>query len=142
MINRDFKNLAPFFCVKLMDAISECHAHGLRVELFEGFRSEERQAALFAQGRTKPGPIVTRARAGESWHQYGLAADVVFNVDRKWSWSGDWEAVHKIFKLHGFETLSFERPHVQITGGFTVKQAQKIAKTQGLLALWDLVSKS
>lgn len=142
MINRDFKKLAPFFCVKLMDAISECHAHGLRIELFEGFRSEERQAQLYAQGRTKEGVIVTKARPGESWHQYALASDVVFNDGKGWSWSGDWDGVHKIFKLHGFETLSFERPHVQITGGLSIKKAQEIAKSQGLLGLWSIVEQN
>lgn len=42
----------------------------------EGYRSPERQAELYAQGRTKPGKIVTNTR--ESLHQYGYAADIAF----------------------------------------------------------------
>ena len=37
----------------------------------------EEQTALFAIGRTAPGKIVTKARAGESFHNHGLAFDWV-----------------------------------------------------------------
>ena len=47
--------------------------HGYDAVLLEGFRSAERQAALAALG-----PTVTQAGAFESYHQYGLAADVAF----------------------------------------------------------------
>lgn len=47
--------------------------HGYDAVLLEGFRSPERQAALAALG-----PNVTQAGAFESYHQYGLAADVAF----------------------------------------------------------------
>lgn len=40
-----------------------------------GFRSFERQAAIYEQGRTTPGKIVTNARPGESAHNYGCASD-------------------------------------------------------------------
>jgi peptidoglycan L-alanyl-D-glutamate endopeptidase CwlK len=51
--------------------------HGVTFEVLSGLRSYAQQAALFAQGRTKPGKIVTNARPGSSWHNYGLAIDVV-----------------------------------------------------------------
>jgi len=47
--------------------------HGYDAVLLEGFRSADRQAALAALG-----PTVTQAGAFESYHQYGLAADVAF----------------------------------------------------------------
>ena len=37
----------------------------------------EEQTALYAIGRTSPGKVVTKARAGESYHNYGLAFDWV-----------------------------------------------------------------
>jgi len=37
----------------------------------------EEQTALFAIGRSAPGKVVTKARAGESFHNYGLAFDWV-----------------------------------------------------------------
>lgn len=48
-------------------------AHGYDMALLEGYRSPERQAALFARG-----PSVTGAGPGQSLHQHGLAADCAF----------------------------------------------------------------
>ena len=47
--------------------------HGYEMVLLEGYRSPERQAQLAGLGGH-----VTRARAYESYHQYGLAADSAF----------------------------------------------------------------
>jgi D-alanyl-D-alanine carboxypeptidase/Mannosyl-glycoprotein endo-beta-N-acetylglucosaminidase len=49
---------------------------GLDVVVTEGLRSLERQKELYAQGRTKPGPIVTKAKPGQSNHGTGRAMDV------------------------------------------------------------------
>lgn len=50
--------------------------HGLEMVLIEGYRSPERQNELASLG-----PDVTHAGAGESWHQYGLAADCAFLIN-------------------------------------------------------------
>ena len=42
-----------------------------------GLRTADEQNALYAQGRTTPGHIVTNAKAGYSMHNYGLAIDMV-----------------------------------------------------------------
>lgn len=137
--DRDLSKLAPFFEVKLVAALKECNENGLNIAVFEGYRSPASQNALYAQGRTAPGKKVTFAKANESWHQLSVAADCVFYKDRRWSWDGDWDPVHEIFIRHGFETLNFEKPHFQITGGFKIDEAVKIAKSQGTLALWHLI---
>lgn len=41
----------------------------------EGLRSFDRQETLYTSGRTRPGPILTKALPGESLHNYGLASD-------------------------------------------------------------------
>jgi peptidoglycan LD-endopeptidase CwlK len=43
----------------------------------QGIRSVAQQNALYEQGRTTPGPIVTNAKGTESWHTLGCAVDVV-----------------------------------------------------------------
>lgn len=43
----------------------------------QGLRTFLEQQALYDQGRTKPGKIVTKAKAGQSYHNYGLAVDLV-----------------------------------------------------------------
>jgi peptidoglycan LD-endopeptidase CwlK len=50
--------------------------HGLELVLIEGYRSPQRQIEL-----ADLGPLVTHAGAGESWHQYGMAADCAFLID-------------------------------------------------------------
>lgn len=49
---------------------------GLDARVTSGTRTYPEQAALYAQGRTAPGKIVTDARAGESLHNFGIAVDV------------------------------------------------------------------
>lgn len=59
----------------LMQYVAQ-NAGGLIPYIHEGYRSQERQAQLYAQGRTAPGPIVTNAKPGQSIHNYGMAADI------------------------------------------------------------------
>ena len=57
----------------------------------ECYRSAERQDELYRQGRSKPGPIVTYKRGGESKHNRlpSRALDVAFLLaDGEVSWSG------------------------------------------------------
>jgi peptidoglycan LD-endopeptidase CwlK len=42
----------------------------------QGLRTYAQQDALYQQGRTTPGAVVTNAKAGESMHNFGLAVDV------------------------------------------------------------------
>lgn len=52
--------------------------HGYDMAILEGYRSPERQNQLAAAG-----PNVTNARAFQSYHQFGLAADCAFLRDGK-----------------------------------------------------------
>jgi peptidoglycan L-alanyl-D-glutamate endopeptidase CwlK len=106
-------------------------------------RTFAQQDALYQQGRTKPGKIVTKARAGLSYHNYGLAIDIVlvkdtdkdgdfdsavwdtksdFDGDKK----SDWMEVVQIFKEYGWEWGGdwkfVDAPHFQKTFGYSVRQ--------------------
>ena len=137
--NRDWELLAPFFAQKLRAAIAECQAEGYPVELFEGYRSGERQEWLYESGRTRDGKIITYARAGESVHGLGLGADVVFKIDGKWLWSEPYDKVEQIMLKHGLKSLKFERCHFEWPKGISTKRAHQIAQERGLLALWSIV---
>lgn len=138
VICRDISKLAPFFQERLDLALKQTKPLGLHV--FEAMRTPERQDWLYAQGRINKKPIVTRAKAWQSWHQYGLAVDLAFRKGRTgWTWEGPWGQALKPFLDLGFENLSFEKSHVQITGGLTTSQAFKITQEEGLLALWEKV---
>lgn len=140
-ICRDYSLLAPFFAVKLKKALEQCHIQGLEIELFEGYRSPERQDYLFASSRSRPGPWLTDAVAWSSFHQFSVAADLAFKWNGKWQWNKDdpWDKVHAIFHEHGFETLTKEKAHVQITSGINISKCSRIAAQQGLLALWTII---
>lgn len=102
--------------------VEELNTEGFPFRIFEAFRSPQRQEFLYAQGRTRPGPIVTKARPWRSYHQYGLAIDLVLFVNGQWSWktSGEyrdaWKRMHQIGESHGLEALSWELPHLQMAG--------------------------
>lgn len=108
--------------------------------------SFKEQDKIYNQGRYgNPGPIVTDARGGFSYHNYGLAIDVVFVLDKdkngtyetpSWDFKGDfdgdhkadWQEVDEIFKSHGWTGLykkdktRWDLPHFQKTLGFSVHQ--------------------
>lgn len=91
-------------------------------------RTNAEQDALYALGRTKPGKIVTNAKGGSSYHNYGLAVDFVLLVNGSVSWAVDknWLAVIAIFESYGWESghrWKFkDSPHVQKTFGKTIEQ--------------------
>lgn len=86
--DRDWSKLQPMFRQELLVLLARMSAQGYDFALLEGYRSPERQEMLAALG-----PHLTQARAYESRHQYGLAADLapirngvlVFNVDDPWA---------------------------------------------------------
>ena len=113
-------------------------------------RSFAEQNGLFAQGRTTPGIIVTNARAGDSYHNYGLAVDIVLLIDTdgngtydKASWETnvdfdgdghkDWLEVVAIFKRYGWEwggDWKFsDKPHFQKTMGYSIAQLKTLYAT-------------
>jgi peptidoglycan L-alanyl-D-glutamate endopeptidase CwlK len=113
------------------------------VRIVQGLRTFEEQQALYDQGRTKPGPIVTNAKPGSSYHQYGLAIDFAILVDKdgngtydELSWdikmdndkdgTADWLEVVKVFEEAGYVwggkwTSIKDYPHLQKTFGHSVK---------------------
>jgi peptidoglycan L-alanyl-D-glutamate endopeptidase CwlK len=118
-------DLAPLHPV-MRNAISRLlealQSEGLPFRVFEAYRGPLRQDWLYRQGRSRPGSIVTYAQAWDSYHQYGLAADVVLWINNSWNWSTEgvnaarWERLHTLGKTMGLEPLRFETPHLQIAG--------------------------
>jgi peptidoglycan LD-endopeptidase CwlK len=86
--------------------------HGITIKVISGLRTYEEQNELFAQGRTKPGRIVTNARGGFSNHNFGIAFDVgvfeganyldespkykavgALGMDLGLEWGGNWKTI-------------------------------------------------
>ena len=100
-------------------------------------RTFAEQDGIYAQGRTKPGKIVSNAKGGLSLHNYGLAVDIVLIVDGKEaSWDvkkdfdgdgkSDWLEIVTIFKQHGWECgidwKFVDAPHFQKSFGYSVRE--------------------
>lgn len=143
------------------------------VGLMEGLRSFERQAELYAIGRTVDGApcvhnkvirplgtcalhprgrVVTNAPAGMSWHQYGLAVDIVFDSDPvkpdlQATYDGDlpWMQMGKFGQDLGLEWAGAwknfpEYPHFQLTFGMQLVEAHALFEQGGLTAVWKGVT--
>jgi peptidoglycan L-alanyl-D-glutamate endopeptidase CwlK len=103
-----------------IDKAEEALGSYAQIRVVEWFRTIAYQNELFAQGRTEPGKIVTWAKGGKSWHNYGLAVDcaIMYDKDKNGtfeflSWDeiadadhdgeADWNEMVKAFKSEGFE---------------------------------------
>lgn len=106
--------LVPDIHKKALELLKRAEEKGYTLRITEGYRTPERQNELYAQGRTKPGKIVTNAKAWESAHNYRVAFDV---VDRIKEYSIDWEEIGEIGKSLGLEwggDWQFkDRPHFE-----------------------------
>lgn len=136
MSDRDLDHLDPKVAVAAKAAIADCAAVGMSTLVTCTYRPEQEQADLYAQGRTKPGPIVTNAKPGQSFHQYRVALDLYPNPGGKPDFTGKhpwWPRIAAIFKAHGFEWAwewkrGKEMPHFQMTGGHSLLYFQKGGK--------------
>lgn len=115
-------------------ADAECKLTGrAKPRITFSLRTMAEQQAIYNQGRTTPGNIVTNAKPGASYHNWGLAIDFALIIDGKevsWDigkdWDGDhtsdWMEVVNIFKAKGWEwggdwkSLK-DYPHLQKTFG-------------------------
>jgi len=136
MINsRSLDDLAPPAKQRALAFIAAAKAKGIDLLVTSTYRDSESQDALYAQGRSTPGNIVTRAKAGQSWHNWRCALDVVPLVNGKAIWDDQalWKQVGEIGKSCGLEWAGDwktfkEYPHFQYTGGLTLAQLQQGAK--------------
>ena len=129
--------------VKMYDEIVTALTGSAMCRFAYTLRTFAEQDALYAQGRTKAGVKVTNAKGGQSYHNYGLAIDIVLLVDKDKngtfetaSWDiktdfdgdgkADWMEIVNIFKRYGFEwggDWKFnDAPHFQKTLGNSINE--------------------
>jgi peptidoglycan L-alanyl-D-glutamate endopeptidase CwlK len=135
--SRDLDMLESVVKVKVGFFLNECKKQGIDVLITSTFRDYESQQALYEQGRTTPGNIVTNAPAGYSFHNFRCAFDFVPLVNGKCAWSDtalftkcgeiaesvglEWAGRWKSFK---------ELAHCQYTGGLTLEDLRVGKKVQ------------
>jgi len=121
----DRAHLHPAFRALNDQLQAEVTAAGIPIAPFEMWRDPNRQAYLYAEGRTggigTPGHHVTFESAWCSLHQFGLACDWVWrDASGAWSWAPPsgftWDQFHALAAKVGLVYLNFEQPHVQLAG--------------------------
>ncbi len=133
--NKNIASLDYRFQTLVKKFITEARAQGYKVVVVSGSRTVKEQKDIYAQGRTAPGPIVTKVDGGESAHNFGLAIDYAFvnnsggifwpnPTDEVWQkvaeigkslsleWGGDW----RTFK---------DKPHLEAPGWRNIRAAWK-----------------
>lgn len=129
---------------------------GITIAFSEGYRSIEQQNALYAQGRTAPGQIVTNApgTSYSSQHQWGIAVDFYLDMDV----DGDGDKKDDAFNnsKQGFEKVGAyalsiglgwggswkslkDRPHIYLPqwGDTTTKLKSLYGNPRNFIETWD-----
>ena len=111
-VQKDLAKLSPEFRDRLQRVMDRMHReHGHDVTVVETVRSQARQDALYAQGRTTPGNVVTWTKSSK--HGQGQAADVI--VDGLWQSPAGYAHLAEIAKQEGLRTLGSRDPgHVEL----------------------------
>ena len=134
MINsRNLDDLLPQVKIKVEQFIQACKDKGIDILVTSTYRDMESQDALYEQGRTTQGRIVTNARGGDSYHNWRCAVDVVPIIGGKPDWDGShpaWQQIGEIGEECGLEWAgrwkSFkELAHFQYTNGLTLAQLKE-----------------
>jgi len=73
--------------------VEEARAEGVHLMAYETYRSRERQARLFDRGATRLREVGV--------HHYGLAVDLVREVDGDPSWKGSFAILGRLVRKHG-----------------------------------------
>jgi LAS superfamily LD-carboxypeptidase LdcB len=138
--NKRIQKLHPKIRQMVINFITDAQDRGYKLRVTSGLRTFQEQQALYSKGRPN-GKKVTNARPGTSFHNYGLAIDVVeigptkgMNGFKKGYDKTRWDEIGKIGKEHGFfwggdfRSLS-DKPHFE----FNNEKKLKIRGPNGLL---------
>ena len=107
--------------------VERCDKEGLPIIITRTLRTTDAQDELYARGRTQSGTIVTNARGGSSYHNYGVAFDV-----RPATFTDEKNKLSQLEKVGAIGTdIGLEwggawgefpdAPHFQYTAGFSIE---------------------
>jgi len=138
--NRRIQKLHPKIRQMVINFINDALDRGYKLRVTSALRTFKEQETLYAKGRPA-GRKVTNARPGTSFHNYGLAVDVVeigptkgMDGFKRGYDKTRWDDIGKIGKEHGFfwggdfRSLS-DKPHFEFNDG----KKLKIRGPEGLL---------
>ncbi|WP_325948471.1 M15 family metallopeptidase [Heyndrickxia sporothermodurans] len=136
--------LNPVVKERTQQLVQRAAKKGITVVITDDFRSAADQNQLYKKGRTVSGSVVTNAKGGESYHNYGLAVDfalknhsgdIIWDMQYDGNKNGkkDWYEVVDIAKALGFswggDWVKFkDYPHLQMNFGLSISDLQAGAR--------------
>lgn len=148
---RDQSQLHPKLQKKIEKFLAKCEKEGYKVRITECLRTKEEQDALYAQGRSKPGAIVTNAKGSsyQSMHQWGVAFDICRNDSKGpyYDKDGFFDKVGKIGQSVGLEWGGSwksikDKPHFQLPdwGSGSLMLRLRYGTPEKFFATWGKVN--
>jgi peptidoglycan L-alanyl-D-glutamate endopeptidase CwlK len=140
---KNIQTLVPKAQEKARAFLQAVRAAGINAKIIDGSRTFAEQDALFAQGRTKPGKIVTNARGGFSNHNFGVAWDIgIFEGTKFLDDSVLYDKAGKIGMSLGLEwggrfRSIIDKPHFQCKTGKTMAQLRQLKKAGQAIPVLD-----
>lgn len=138
--SRKLDDLLPHITAAAEKLLAQCEAVGIKLLVTSTYRNYAEQERLYAQGRTTPGKVVTKARPGYSAHNFRRAFDVVPLKDGKAWWDAPfatWAKIGVIGESLGLEWGGrwkgfVDLPHFQDLDGQTLADYRR--KSQETIA--------
>ncbi|MEM7044543.1 MAG: peptidoglycan-binding protein, partial [Pseudomonadota bacterium] len=143
-------NMNPDFVALINGMIGQLRSEGYDVRVIAGYRSFAEQQQRFEQGRRAPGRVLTDVEGGHSWHNYGLAVDIVLNDDEgRPAWPEDsnvfWQRLGDAALAHGavWGGLFGYPAHIEYHPQFERDEAGTLIEDfegHGLEAIWERIA--
>jgi peptidoglycan L-alanyl-D-glutamate endopeptidase CwlK len=132
----------PELARRVTSLIDQLETEGYDVRVTRGISTVAEQDALYAQGRTEPGPIVTNAKGTQSNHVLGFASDLAImdeNGEPQWESPG-FDRIVDLAASHGLRSGAEwgDRPHVELQDvpAIPTEESQQTYLEHGVQALW------
>ena len=156
---RDVTQLHPRLQEKFELLQKKCAQKGITIRATECLRTAKEQDALYAKGRTAPGPKVTNAsgKDAKSMHQWGVAVDIVIDMDADKDGDVDIRDLYNVKLLNVVgkigESIGLEwggswksivdKPHFQLPdwGSTPAKLKAKYGTPEKFIATWSKTTK-
>jgi len=136
---RDVRLLHPRIRAICGQFMIECQKAGIDLIITQTLRTKAEQDAIYAQGRTTPGKIVTKAKYPMSPHCWGCAFDIAIKVAGKIVWDERKDLYakagaigKKLGLVWGGDFKSFvDRPHFEDPKYIVNKSVNTLVKNYG-----------
>ncbi|MBD3343990.1 MAG: peptidase M15, partial [Chitinivibrionales bacterium] len=117
--NKNILSLHPNVQAPATAFINDAAQQGMNLRIYFGYRSVDQQNALYNAGKTP-------AKGGHSYHNYGLAIDLVQISNKKALWKNqNWSQIGALGMKHGFgwggDWASRDMVHFQMPFGLSIK---------------------